>query len=81
MSRGLISSGFKLPASNDGYGTKGGVLKGGDGNYWLRVKELSRYLSTYLGTPEFEIKLNAVEKRQIKKRFTIRPYRMATFKK
>lgn len=67
MSRGLISSGFKLPASNSGYGTKGGVLKGGNGNYWLRVKELSKYLSTHLGTPEFDKTFNTVEKDKSKK--------------
>lgn len=67
MSRGLILSGFKLPASNIGYGSKGGILKGGDGNYWLRVKELSKYLSSHLGTPEFDKTFNIVEKDKSKK--------------
>lgn len=62
MSRGLNLSGFKLPSSNVGYGTKGGVMKG-DKNlvYWLRVKELSKYLGKNLGKPEIDYDLAKLE--------------------
>lgn len=52
MSRGLILSGFHLPKSNTG-----GVMKGSDGYYWLRVRELSKYLEKTLKTPEFSVSL------------------------
>lgn len=58
MSRGLNLSGFHLPSSNAGFGTRGGVMKGGDGYYyWLRVRELSKYLMEYLKKPEFTASL------------------------
>lgn len=62
MSRGLNLSGFKLPASNKGYGTGGGVMSGDNKlSYWLRVRELSPYLADHLGKPEIDIKLDKIQ--------------------
>lgn len=64
MSRGLNLSKVKLPKDNSKYrakGSKGGVLKGDDDNYyWYRVSELSKYLSEYLKKPELDITLKKV---------------------
>lgn len=71
MSRGLNLSGVKLPKDNSKYrvkGSKGGVLKGDDTNYyWYRVSELSKYLAEYLKEPELNItlkKANLGEKKE-----------------
>lgn len=72
MSRGLNLSGFKLPSSNKGFGEKGGVMKGGDGYYyWLRVKELNKYLAQKFGKPEFDKTLAPVSIDNINKKETL----------
>ncbi|MGH1516439.1 T6SS effector amidase Tae4 family protein [Chryseobacterium sp. JK1] len=75
MSRGLNLSGFKLPKSNSGYGTKGGVMSGDKNqSYWLRVRELSPYLAEHLGKPEIDIKLDEIKMPDTyKKRKSVNP--------
>ncbi|MCS4301887.1 T6SS effector amidase Tae4 family protein [Chryseobacterium sp. BIGb0232] len=75
MSRGLNLSGFKLPKSNSGYGTKGGVMSGDKNlSYWLRVRELSPYLADHLGKPEIDIKLDPIKMPDTyKKRKSVNP--------
>ncbi|ASE61053.1 hypothetical protein H3Z85_18320 [Chryseobacterium indologenes] len=75
MSRGLNLSGFKLPKSNKGYGTKGGVMSGDkDVSYWLRVRELSPYIAAHLGKPEIDYTLaNLAMPNEYKKRQSLTP--------
>ncbi len=82
MSRGLNLSGFKLPASNKGYGTGGGVMSGDNKlSYWLRVRELSPYLADHLGKPEIDIKLDKIQMPDLyKKKKKCNFCRMATIK-
>ena len=56
ISRALNLSGITLSSDNSSYrDTVGGVIKGEDKkNYWIRVRELSKYLDDILGKPEFQ---------------------------